>query len=982
MKTATSQSLKGNNSFHAAGIGTAIISFFIAFIILSFAGCSREYERGHSPVVSPHSSVPYAGQDPLSRRNNDGVRSPETTKYVPVTNATPKFLALVDALKELKEFETPDGVDPSIFAQLKSTLSDQLSSLHSQLQTGRFASKPPAGEENRVDDLTLTDNRDGSYTLTWTYKNVGDYDQNGIINIGDITPLAQHFLESADPTNRWIDGDGNGIINIADTAPIAENYFSEVSGYFIMHSKTRDGPFGVLDSVVLATGEEIPEIRFTYRLSTNSFKFLSVVPVDLQGNRGENSNTVEKEFSPIAKMSAKPTYGPAPLAVHFDASVSSDPDGTIVKFEWDWEGDSVFDADTGAEPTASHTYDSPGNFSPTVRVTDDEGFADTATTAVQVSEPPNKPPRLLFLVRHTSGDAPLDVELDLSPSYDADGAIALLEVDWENDGMWDYVGPFVQVISHVYEVPSIYNLTIRLTDDDGATTTKSIVVTVGSYILPPKAVYATDALFDDKIRVTWAEPENAIPSGYRVYRSTSLNGVYTYQASVEGRTFWDDTEVPSTQKYWYKLKSFKVGLPETDFSEADYGSKAPPGQWVHTWGTDGWDFATGAALDGNGDLYLSGVVDTEELGEAVLLLKFSSSGNLLWARAWKLTNLENREAGIAIDPSGNLYVSAFSGIADPLVLLKWSASGELLWQRMWRLDYMSGGTSAITTDTQGNAYVLGLWHGATENEGPVLMKFSPSGEPEWQFAMYGRDVNLSQIAADSNGNIWACGLIGTSFGRGVMLAKFSPSGELLLLYAIDVDRNDFVPFDLALDQNENIYIAGELDLRTEDDRDAFLLKILPSGEILWVRTWGGDKEDRSNAVVVDANGDVYVGGYTFSFNANSSDVFMLKYTSYGDLVLQKTWGGAGQELAFDLVGGAGNYFYLVGEAGNIYGSWEDQTGKEGSLELTSVPVMATWEPINGEVTSPQGIEAMVEGILDEGGGYLDALVMKLSTSFQ
>ncbi len=77
-----------------------------------------------------------------------------------------KSVALADVLQELDELETPSGVDPSVFAQLKSALALQLTTNNQQLTTAKFVSKPPTGIANRVTDLALIDNLVGTFTLT------------------------------------------------------------------------------------------------------------------------------------------------------------------------------------------------------------------------------------------------------------------------------------------------------------------------------------------------------------------------------------------------------------------------------------------------------------------------------------------------------------------------------------------------------------------------------------------------------------------------------------------------------------------------------------------------------------------------------------------------------------------------------------------------------------------------------------------------
>ena len=85
--------------------------------------------------------------------------------------------------------------------------------------------------------------------------------------------------------------------------------------------------------------------------------------------------------APTAVITPDKTEGDAPLLVTFDASGSSDPDGTIQQYEWDFDGDGTIDSTTGM-PTIFTTYTTPGDYQPSVTVTDDLGATDKASTLV------------------------------------------------------------------------------------------------------------------------------------------------------------------------------------------------------------------------------------------------------------------------------------------------------------------------------------------------------------------------------------------------------------------------------------------------------------------------------------------------------------------------------------------------------------------------------------------------------------------------
>jgi PKD repeat protein len=71
-------------------------------------------------------------------------------------------------------------------------------------------------------------------------------------------------------------------------------------------------------------------------------------------------------------------------SVTFNVS-ASDPNGVIVKFEWDFDGNGTIDATTTSAP-ALYTYTAPGEYTPVVTVTDNQGATATSMTTVEVTE--------------------------------------------------------------------------------------------------------------------------------------------------------------------------------------------------------------------------------------------------------------------------------------------------------------------------------------------------------------------------------------------------------------------------------------------------------------------------------------------------------------------------------------------------------------------------------------------------------------------
>jgi len=80
---------------------------------------------------------------------------------------------------------------------------------------------------------------------------------------------------------------------------------------------------------------------------------------------------------PVAHVSATPSSGTAPLTIQFDGTSSSDPDGTIASYAWNFG-----DGTTGTGAVINHTYSAPGTYTANLTVTDHLGTSASAQTTI------------------------------------------------------------------------------------------------------------------------------------------------------------------------------------------------------------------------------------------------------------------------------------------------------------------------------------------------------------------------------------------------------------------------------------------------------------------------------------------------------------------------------------------------------------------------------------------------------------------------
>ena len=93
---------------------------------------------------------------------------------------------------------------------------------------------------------------------------------------------------------------------------------------------------------------------------------------------------VSEHKPPIASFTWTPPNPKANQTITFDASASNDPDGSLTLYEWDWNNDSVYE-ESHTAPTATHTWPQAGNYSVTLRVTDNHGSTTTKIITISIS---------------------------------------------------------------------------------------------------------------------------------------------------------------------------------------------------------------------------------------------------------------------------------------------------------------------------------------------------------------------------------------------------------------------------------------------------------------------------------------------------------------------------------------------------------------------------------------------------------------------
>ena len=188
-------------------------------------------------------------------------------------------------------------------------------------------------------------------------------------------------------------------------------------------------------------------------------------------------------------------------SVSFDATTSTDAEGPIATYAWDFD-----DQTTGTGPTPTHEYAADGVYNVKLTVTDGDGATDSVTHPITI-EVPNEAPVAQF----TTSTNGLTLSVDGTGSTDADGTIQSYAWDFGDDAEGSGA-----TVNHAYAAGDTYDVTLTVTDNDGATHSLTKQVTVSAAPTP----FAADA-FGRTLSNSWGTAD--LGGGWSPATGTNLS---------------------------------------------------------------------------------------------------------------------------------------------------------------------------------------------------------------------------------------------------------------------------------------------------------------------------------------------------------------------------------------------------------------------------------------------------------------------------
>jgi len=373
-------------------------------------------------------------------------------------------------------------------------------------------------------------------------------------------------------------------------------------------------------------------------------------------------------------------------------------------------------------------------------------------------------------------------------------------------------------------LPGQFNFTVRLDEGYGTNASQALHVTVlasGLKQLWSRTFNAGGNEYADGIAADSGSGNVYITGG------TLSGSTITVAYDWAGNQLWNTSSAAANNSTDVKIDPLgnpTVARNYNGFSIAKYD---PSGNllWtksnMYSWNDD----VGGMDIDPQGNIYLSGWYWSGSTPTAATI-KYDSSGNVIWSRTYRHEGNATYGMGTAVDGEGNVYVSGFTnfyGYVILLLVMKYDASGNLLWVNT----QTPGGDCYprdIAVGPSGSVYVTGYKiNNQNEKNDYLTLKYDQEGNRLWYrtYDSGGGDSSFG-VALDAYENVYVAGY---SDGTGMLV--YDSNGNV-----INDSGAAARAYDVSLDQAGNIYVANQYNNGSNTDYQAIkyapLFMIMPA----------------------------------------------------------------------------------------------------------------------------------------------------------
>ena len=342
----------------------------------------------------------------------------------------------------------------------------------------------------------------------------------------------------------------NSATNSPPTAAFTYSPLSPTTQQTVQFTNESNDPDGSISSWQWSFGDggSSTTQNPTHQYTDDGAYTVTLKVTDDDGATDSTSHSVTiSNQAPIASFDYSPSEPETNEIVNFNASGSSDPDGSIEKYKWDFG-----DSSTGTGQKLAHSYSDNNAYTVTLTVTDDDGATNSTSKHVTVA---SLGPTAAFTYSPSTPTTQQTIQFT-DESNDPDGSISSWQWSFGDGGSSTTQNP-----THQYTDDGAYTVTLKVTDDDGATDSTSHSVTISNQAPIASFDYSPSEPETNEIvnfnasgssdpdgsieKYKWDFGDSSTGTGQKLAHSYSDNNAYTVTLTVTD----DDGATNSTSKH-------------------------------------------------------------------------------------------------------------------------------------------------------------------------------------------------------------------------------------------------------------------------------------------------------------------------------------------------------------------------------------------------------------------------------------------------
>lgn len=308
-------------------------------------------------------------------------------------------------------------------------------------------------------------------------------------------------------------------------------------------------------------------------------------------------------------------------------------------------------------------------------------------------------------------------------------------------------------------------------------------------------------------------------------------------------------------------------------------------QWSKTFGNSNIDRGYKGKETSDGGFVALGTVSIESGNTDILCVKMDRRGKMLWSRHFGGTKNEEGRSFVEL-PDGGLVIAgsteSYGNGQNDIMLIKVDAQGRLKWMKTY------GGTATdrafdIKPTSDGGLVITGR----TSSYGGVyttfLLKTDADGNQQWFSSSGGGQDEGQSVVEMPEGGFLTIGRVYVGLGNyQIYMIGADASGNMNAFYILGFTSYEEA-YSITQSNDGNYIVTGETLLENStSDYQTLIFKVTSDGNVLWVRSYGGEKDDIGYSVQPSGNGYV-VAGYTLSYGAGKSDIYVIYIDEDGEL---------------------------------------------------------------------------------------------------